>query len=600
MQVAMKFMMGLGLRTFYSLLPIVLMASAGLLAVTGCRRDAERAVGPTANTEVHVAKRDHFGLAVQYLFDMDATQRASDEAIYHLNRWLQTRPVESDWVRDPLIGRLIPELRDIKELQRLDRLQFQPADRSFIEECWWLGSIAEQALTQPLPPLQAAWIGALKQRTSAERKALEEACQLFDWTVRHIFLDPLLPYPRILSAGPSAGPSGAEAAPALPSMRGEPGPGYRFLPLQNLMAGRGDSLNRARIMLLLCRQRGLPAFVLGVDPGGTPRPRPWLCAVLIGKDLYLFDPEWGIPVPGKQLGSVATLAELRGDATWVDRMSAAGREYPHGGDDVGKLVALIDASPESLSQRMWLLQYSLPTKHAMQMTVRPSVLAQQLQAADSFFADSGRVRLWNLPFEAVLFQQQYKNYIRRFPQTAAKDARGMMMLQELPLLQQARRLHMMGKYNDERGKPGAKSLYLQARTPNTLLEQLPSSRELQRQFGVERSDLESPQQHAQRIAQHIEMRREAKYLASYWLAEAHYDSGMIDVSVNWWKDRTIDAFPDGERTPGAQYNLARCYEALGENAKAVSWLEQTDWPQQYGDRLRASWLKPPSTDPAPD
>ncbi len=577
------------------LLRFSLIVSTTLLLVAvapGCgNRDGKRASGPSTQTQVHVAKRDHFGLALRYLFDIEASQRASDEAVYHLNRWTLAGDHQVDWTADPLITRLMPEIRAIPELKNLDQLKFIPTDRSFIEETWWLHSISQQALTQPLSASTRQWLDSQTQLASQDRKELEEACQLFDWTIRHIFAEPLLVYPKILAVGPSFGQTDQAKQPPLPSMRGEAGPGYRFFPLQNLMIGRGDALNRARIILLLCRQRGLSAFMLGVDPGGTPRPKPWLTAVLIGGQLYLFDPELGLPLPGKSSGSIATLNELRSDPQWVSRLADGETPYSHDSRDLEKLVALIDASPEYLSRRMAFLQASLPSKHEMVLSTQPTELASRLQAADPFFAESGRVRLWNLPFETAIFQNNYRQYVERSPNQAARDIRPISMLQQLPLLSEARRRHALGLYLDQPNQPGAKTLYLQARTPNDQLTKLSQSPDLQRAWGLTQGDRESPQQFAARIAQHIEMRKEAKYLASYWLATAHYDSGMIDVAVNWFKDRTLDAFPQGELNAGAQYHLARCYESLDQLDKAATWLKRTSWPQQHGDRLRAAMLQ---------
>ncbi len=569
-----------------------MIAVAGLLA--SCRREETRAIGPATHTEIRVAKRDHFGLAMQYLFDLDATRRSSDDAVYHLNRWLLSHEPQTDWQLDSLVKRLMPELQAIPEVKRLERLQFVPSDRAFLEETWWLHSISKEAMNQPLPPLLDDWIERQADLTSGDHQALREACRLFDWTVRHIYLEPLLNYPRLITQGPTFGSNESEKQPTFPSMRAEPGPGYRFYPLQNLMTGRGDALNRARVMLLLCRQRNLPAFMLGLDPGGTPRPRPWLCAVLIAKRLYLFDPQLGLPIPGKEPGSVAALDDLRSDAQWPHRLVVGSRPYAFADADLSQLVALIDGSPEYLSRRMAVLEDSLPTRHQMVLTVRPSRLARQLTQVDPFFGGSGRIRLWNLPFETAIFQRNLRKYFELHPSQAQRDMRPLSILRELPMLHEARRRHALGWYVDQGKQPGAKTLYLESRTPNEALARLPRSRSLQEQWGLEREDRESPGQFQARLQQQINLRREAKYLASYWLALAHYDSGMVDVAVNWFKERTLQAFPQGDLNAGAQYNLARCYELLGQPDQAIKLLEKTSWPQQHGDRLRARLLKQPA------
>ncbi len=575
--------------------PIWGLIAVGMLALAGsvsCRRSDYRAAGPSSTqTEPSETQRDHLALAMRYLFDIEASRRSSDDAIYHLNRWLLTHRWESDWKVDTLVKRLMPELQAIPEVKRLARLEFVPSDRAFLEETWWFHSISDQAVTHPLPRRTEQWIAQHSGLSGGDRRALQEACQLFDWTVRHIYLEPLLKYPRILTQGPTVGADGREPEGTFPSMRAEPGPGYRFYPLQNLMMGRGDALNRARVMLLLCRQRSLPAFVLGLDPGGTPRPTPWLCAVLVADQLYLFDPQLGLPIPGKEPGSIATLRELRESPDWAERLAVGERAYAFAGADLNHVVALIDGSPESLSKRMAVLQEALPTRHQMVTSVVPSRLAEQLMAADPFFRDSGRIRLWNLPFETSIFQRKFNEYMRRSPAQAEKDYRIMAILQELPTLLEARRRHALGRFVDEGSTLGAKTLYLEVRIPDATLAKLPSSRKLQETLGLKREPRETPQQFQARVHQHVELQRQAKYLASYWLALAHYDSDMVDVAVNWFQERTLRVAPDGPFTAGAHYNLARCYERLGKPDQAIQHLRQTTWPQQHGDRLRAQMLK---------
>ena len=575
---------------------LVLSSLLGVIALTGCNREVKREIGPSGNSEVNVSKRDHFGLAIQYLFDVDGSRRASDQTIYHLNRWLLENPTAIEWEQTSLIKPLMPEFQQQSELKRLDRLEFLPSDRRFLEEAWWLRSISNGAIEQPLTQTTKKWLDDQSELTAPQRELLREACLLFDWTVRNIFLDPLLNYPKIGAAGPTVGGSGQTTRPALPSMRAEAGPGYRFFPLETMMIGRGDALNRARVMLLLCRQRKIPAVMLGIDPGGTPRPAPWSCAVLIGKNVYLFEPELGLPIPGKEPGSLATLAELRADKDWPTRLKDADQPYARTADDLTKLVVLIDASSECLSQRMAVLQASLPSKYEMRITIEPAEFAKQWRQADVFFEQPGRIRLWNLPFETAMFSVAAKTISTQMPDSQRSEyfkiKEPLMILQQQPMLMEARRLHALGIFNDHDEQKGAKTMYLELRTPDEMLKVLPKSKELQKLFGLEKDENESMASFQARIVLNIEHRKKAKYLSSYWLSLAQYDSGNIEVAVNWWRDRTLDAFPEGEMNAGAHYNLARCYEALGKNNEAAKSLSRTTWPQSHGDRIRSERLVP--------
>ena len=47
--------------------------------------------------------------------------------------------------------------------------------------------------------------------------------------------------------------------------------------------------------------------------------------------------------------------------------------------------------------------------------------------------------------------------------------------------------------------------------------------------------------------------------------------------------------PPSPWTPGARYNLARCYEQLGQSSLARQWLESDkESPQRHGNLLRAT------------
>ena len=62
-------------------------------------------------------------------------------------------------------------------------------------------------------------------------------------------------------------------------------------------------------------------------------------------------------------------------------------------------------------------------------------------------------------------------------------------------------------------------------------------------------------------------------------------------SIEWLGERTDQVSPPSPRTPGARYNLARCYEELGKPDLAKQWLESDkESPQRAGNLLRAKLL----------
>jgi hypothetical protein len=87
------------------------------------------------------------------------------------------------------------------------------------------------------------------------------------------------------------------------------------------------------------------------------------------------------------------------------------------------------------------------------------------------------------------------------------------------------------------------------------------------------------------------MAQQVKQAASYWLGLVPYDTGRYDVAVDWLKTRTLEAGDGQTWIPGARYNLARSYAALGKLQQARDLLLLDDSPQQHGSLLLAQRLR---------
>lgn len=84
---------------------------------------------------------------------------------------------------------------------------------------------------------------------------------------------------------------------------------------------------------------------------------------------------------------------------------------------------------------------------------------------------------------------------------------------------------------------------------------------------------------------------QAKMHASFWMGIAAYDGERYKVAIDWLDKLTLQAYPDGVRTPGALYNLGRAFEGLGQTDRAIEFFEaDKKSPQSAGNRLRARWL----------
>jgi hypothetical protein len=181
-----------------------------------------------------------------------------------------------------------------------------------------------------------------------------------------------------------------------------------------LLYGHGDAHERARVFILLCRQAGIDAVMLGLLEEQSPTPRGWAPAVLVAGKLYLFDTVLGLPVPGPQGEGIATLGEVAKQPELLQELNVEGTEYPVGADALKAVVAMIDAEPAALSRRMQLLQAAMPAASRLVLAAQPSQLEPKLQATKLLV----RVILWRVPFDAVLYQVGHQEAARTDPQVA--------------------------------------------------------------------------------------------------------------------------------------------------------------------------------------
>src|SRR5262249_43049170 len=139
------------------------------------------------------------------------------------------------------------------------------------------------------------------------------AQRLFDWTVRNIQLD---------------GPARTAQLET-----------YPHRPYEILLYGHGDALERAWVFILLARQQGLDAVLLGLgDEDGNVRP--WLPALLSDGQLCLFDCQLGLPIAGPEGRPVATLAEVVADDALLRRLDVdSDHPYPVRSEQLNRVVA---------------------------------------------------------------------------------------------------------------------------------------------------------------------------------------------------------------------------------------------------------------------
>jgi tetratricopeptide (TPR) repeat protein len=514
------------IRRFLAAIVILVLGMAA-----GCSPSSQSGAGrlPSATAGDARSRQELFQNAIDNLHRLEQFQPQAmlEQVRQQLNQSVDwKRPV--DWQRDAMLASLPEAFGSLPMLLSLEDLKLNAFDTLHLQEALALHDVARLA-------------------ADAVSDDLERARRLFDWTVRNI--QPM-----------QSGELGTDE-------RGEPLRAMH-LPYQSLFFGRGDAIDRAWIFVLLCRQQELDAVVLAIpghDAGVVPRP--WAVGVLVGEQIYPFDLNLGIIIPGKDGQAPAPLGELAGDDSLLRQLDVdAENPYPLKADDLARLVALVDASPGYLARRMQVLESKLAGDRKIVLTTRPSEVAERLKKHPQI----AQVRLWGVPFERLARQSS--------PAVIAALGRELLSyrLDLLPEeyrqpaadLQHGRVLHLKGILAAEEDQPSANKFYQRARLADE---------------EIDRSAL-NPTQRA--------ILHRVKEDASYWLGLVAYERGRFETAIDHFRRRTLGAGNSVNRwTSGALYNMGRAYEAIGQIDEAANAYQATQGSQRHGNLLRAKWLK---------
>jgi hypothetical protein len=491
-----------------------------------------------------------------------------------LNSWLDENPMAADWRPTSLLQTWPASLRQSAPLGQLEAAQFSGEDAEYLRQNYLLSRITRWIDPQvSSDPVFDAWLETQRERLGEQGVAdLSRAVQLFDWTVRNIQLESLEP----TTPGPQPGP--------LPYDLRFRGPGYRQTAFQTLFRGSGDKLQRARVFIQLLRQAGIDACLLATA-GETPQPGvPWAAAVRIADQLFLFEPELGLPIPGPEQTGIATLGEARSDESVMRRLNVPGWfDYPLSDADVQTNVALLDAPPAALSQRMLRLEEALVGESRLVLAYRAGASAEQLEG----IAGIDAVRLWDVSLQAPLYAAAIEELAKSDQQLAFWQTYNYGMLGDGLPLGLARWRHLAGTFEKADAAEGAFKLYMQMRLPEFEIDALDTKVDLQRLYDVRRLPNQTDEQFAFQINQVQRFMRVAKRAASYWISLMHYDRGDLPTAVSWFEKRVLVEDLDSEWKSGARYALARALEREGQWERAEELYKTNGDPQEHGNRIRA-------------
>ena len=546
--------------------------------------------------------QDHLERAVRLIDHLEGYDhsQASSQVMAHLGQWIEGQPPIDDWSGDAMHAQLPARYRRVAGEQTLPLMQFLLPDFYMLREASWLRDISNWQVrmqrsrrSRGLAEGEAdpAWLTELQN--AAGETALDDLLrtrQLFDWTVRNLQLKPT--NWNITSGDDASSEAGRPLTPP---------PGAEYYVWQALMMGRADAVTRARTFVLLLRQQRIPAVVLGVaGEGEADEPREWAVAVLIAERLYLFDLELGLPIAGPGGAEVATWRQVQDDPALLRRLDvSADQPYWVQAEDLQRVEALIDGTPQSLSQRMLLVQRKLTGDMQLVLTTEPSRLRKRLRELGV-----AKSRLWTAPYRAYLFNNQRE----RHPPTQAVFQRDFAVFGAAMPMFPARISHLRGYLENTEDAHGAKALYLDCRRSNRELDSVAESEELRKQLGRSPAFRDNPAAQAKFIEGMRRTAQEVKIHASYWLGLIAYETSDYGVAVDYLQNRTLAAYPDGVWTNGAHYNLGRIWEATGQVQQAVEAYQAADGPpatrqpppsQAPRRRRLLTPLRPPSRQTAP-
>jgi hypothetical protein len=158
-------------------------------------------------------------------------------------------------------------------------------------------------------------------------------------------------------------------------------------------------------------------------------------------------------------------------------------------------------------------------------------------------------------------------------------------------LVKARRQYLMGNFTGQDDVPGATAGYVSVRTPNEQIEAIGSSPQVRQQLGLQRTPDMTDRQWTERLQTEQYLRIQAKQNASFWLGVLHLQKHHYEVAANWFKKRTLEAWPEGRWESAARWNLAVCYQELQRPDEARQMYLLDDSPQRHGSLLRARQLE---------
>ncbi len=587
--------------------------SIAILALTGCGRTDQTL--STIDTSVLSAKTNDLSRTMDFIFaDRQFDQKSFEEKVsLGLNRWANYSADEAKFAkvdRSDAVKSWIGQHQDLAIFSRNEELVFLNTDAYFLQEAFWISEISRRVIEKPatnffeLTRLAADnfSFGAGTNGLSAiitklhpeldekQTSSLVSALKLSDWVVRNIYL--------LEEISPTEDDIETQRLNDLsdPWSAGVRGTGYQRHPWQTLIYGRGDYVDRAKLLLMLLREAEIDAVMLCV--GEQANPVPWAVGVAINDDYFLFDTKLGLPVPGKTPGSIATLKSVRTSPELLSALDLTLEEsleddtkYWANSAQIKSLVAKTYVVPESLSKRMAALEPNQVGDNRLNLAAYPQQELARLPKIQGV-----ENQLWDIALKTHRFRKAVSEAIPRA--TSEDDLADRlkwyyseeMYVNQFHIYRTNRVRFFKGMFEsreEQRKRNAVESCHVLLYTDDEI-DGLATNEEAMNMIGLLKD--KNPAGFESRLKSVQAQMRLVRRDVGLFLSQCLFDNGNPGTCANWLDG--IVRKDDVQRwRSGIQYLLGRSFEARKEYDLAIEQYSQEGSNQLHGNLIRARLLK---------
>ena len=558
-----------------------------------------------------------------------------------LNRWAsysKDKLIDSSWAADATVQPLVEQYAELPVSQRLGELNFLNTDSYYLQQSYWISLVSDRmAASQRYQPFELYRLAADNMDASKSDKPVDEifkqlngidnaddaqhlaeSAKVFDWICRNINLESDAPIDESEIEDLALDPDKEGAA------AGVPGLGYQRYPWQTMLYGRGDYVERAKLMMLMLRHLQIDSVMLAA--GETAKP--WAVAVNIGGDYFLFDTKLGLPIPGEKLGSIATLKMVQKNPKLLtsldlttDESLADNTRYWIRPDDLNSLTALLYASPDAASKRMKALQGDLDVE-LRKLTSLASNKSDTSENESSLQSNNNRMLIscgldqtkerltkvdgvtfepWDIAFKTHQYRGVIRTAIERgssedeaklgwFYRTEAyvngfrpyRTARGRFFKAKFQVVEDKRSLNALQGWKNQMFSDDD-------------IGNLSTDADMQRIHGI-RQENQNSQAFANTLASVQSQMRLIRIDAKLFMAQSLFDNANEGGIRGWLEDLKANSSDDpvddnGRWNDAVNYLLSRSFESQKLYDEAIEIYQQEGLNQSHGNILRSRLLK---------